>query len=169
MSKRCLSSTRFPKNSRAHYVLKTVKKEKLCFKRAVSRHSVIFCASFAWVKMATARASVADIRPYQLGQPREQLHCPAESRKCRFPSRKCRFPGPSLVATIIFPHTKWLPKITDFPDTAALRKCTAFRLMIASVRNSWVTDHLPFVPVCCQELALQVERSFRKRTKLIFK
>ena len=36
-----------------------------------------------------------------------------------FFSRKCRFPRPSLVAAI-FPHTKWLPKITDYRDTAAL-------------------------------------------------
>ena len=31
------------------------------------------------------------------------------------------FPRPCLVAAIIFPHTKWLPKITDYRDTAALK------------------------------------------------
>ena len=35
-------------------------------------------------------------------------------------SSKYRFPRPYLVAAIIFPHTKWLPKITDYRDTAAL-------------------------------------------------
>ena len=34
--------------------------------------------------------------------------------------RHCRFPRPCLVPAIIFPHTKWLPKITNYRDTAAL-------------------------------------------------
>ena len=42
-----------------------------------------------------------------------------------FSSRKCRFPWPSVVAAIIFPHTKWLPKITDYRDTAALISASA--------------------------------------------
>ena len=70
--------------------------------------------------MATAHASVADIRSWQLGQPREQLHRPSWVAQMSFSSRKCCFPRPSLVAAIIFPHTKWLPKITDYHDTAAL-------------------------------------------------
>ena len=37
-----------------------------------------------------------------------------------FSSSNCRFPRPCLVAAISFPHTKWLPKITDYRDTAAL-------------------------------------------------
>ena len=37
-------------------------------------------------------------------------------------SSKYRFLRPCLVAAIIFPHTKWLPKITDYRDTAALRQ-----------------------------------------------
>ena len=44
----------------------------------------------------------------------------AESCKCRFPPENVVLPQPSLAASIIFPHTKWLPKITDYRDTAAL-------------------------------------------------
>ena len=72
--------------------------------------------------MATAHTSVADITPWQLGQPREQLHWPSWVEKMSFSSSNRRFPRPCLVAAIIFPHTKWLPKITDYRDTAALRK-----------------------------------------------
>ena len=39
---------------------------------------------------------------------------------------------------------------------------------IIRARNSRVTDDLPFVPVCCHDLALQVERSLGNRTKLRF-
>ena len=95
----------------------------LNFKGAVSRYSVIFYASLREWKMATARASVADIRSWLLGQPREQLHRPTWVAQMSFSSRKFRFPRPSLVAAIIFPHTKWLPKITYYRDTAALRRC----------------------------------------------
>ena len=48
-------------------------------------------------KIATARASVADIRPWQLRKPREQLHHPS------YQSSNCRFLRPCLVAAIIFP------------------------------------------------------------------
>ena len=44
----------------------------------------------------------------------------AESRKCRFPRGTVVFRGLALWLPIIFPHTKWLPKITDYRDTAAL-------------------------------------------------
>ena len=71
--------------------------------------------------MVTAHSSVADIRPWQLGQPREQLHHRSWVEKMSFSSSNCRFPRPCLVAAIIFPHTKWLPKITDYRDTAALK------------------------------------------------
>ena len=37
-------------------------------------------------------------------------------------SSKYRFPRPCLVAAVNFPHTKWLPKITDYRDTATLNK-----------------------------------------------
>ena len=111
----------------AHLTYLPVKRMSLqkpwCLKGAVSRYSVIFCAFFAWGKMATAHASVADIRSWQLGQPREQLHHPSWVAQMSFSSRKCCFPRPSLVAAIIFPHAKWLPKITDYRDTAALITC----------------------------------------------
>ena len=89
--------------------------------------------------MATACASVADIRPWQLGQPREELHHPRRVEQKSFSSRKCRFPWPSLVAAIIFPHTKWLPKITDYRDTAALidHKNASVLFQAVSGKSSW--------------------------------
>ena len=81
------------------------------FKGAVSRYSVIFCTLLREQNMATARASVTDISSVSRGN---SCTAPAESNNCRFPR-------PGLVAAIIFPHTKWLPKITDYRDTAALR------------------------------------------------
>ena len=72
--------------------------------------------------MATARASVAAIRPWQLDQPREQLHRPSWVELMSFFSSICRSLRPCLVAANIFLHTKWPPKITDYRDTAALRK-----------------------------------------------
>ena len=73
------------------------------FKGAVSRYSVIFLRFFARGKMATAHASVADIRPWQLGQPREQLHPQAESRKSRFPRAIVVFHGLALWPPLFFP------------------------------------------------------------------
>ena len=69
--------------------------------------------------MATAHASVANIRPWQLGQPREQLHRGRWVEKMSFSSIYCRFLRPCLVAALFSP-TKWLPKITEYRDTAAL-------------------------------------------------
>ena len=91
--------------------------------------------------MATAHASVADIRPWQLGQPREQLHHPSWVKKMSFSSS--RFPRPCLVAAINFPHTKWLPKITDYRDTAALRACRFF-FIIKSLSPSFFTSVFRF-------------------------
>ena len=59
--------------------------------------------------MAAARASVADISA------RSAARTASPPKPCR-----ARLPRPSLVAAIIFPHTKWLPKITDYRGTAAL-------------------------------------------------
>ena len=59
--------------------------------------------------MAAARASVADISSVSRAN---SLTAPAESSNCRFPR-------PCLVAAIIFPHSKWLSKMTDYRDTAA--------------------------------------------------
>ena len=59
--------------------------------------------------MAAARASVADISA------RSAARTASPPKPCR-----ARFPRPSLVAAIIFPHTKWLPRITDYRGTAAL-------------------------------------------------
>ena len=65
-------------------------------KGAVSRFSVIF---FAFVR-------------------------PSWVEQTSFSSSNCRFPRPCRVAAIIFPHTKWLPKIIDYRDSAALRAST---------------------------------------------
>ena len=93
------------------------KVRKYEIKGAVSRYSVIFC-TFARAKNGCCSRRC---HGYQLGQPREQLHRPSRVEQMAFSSSNCRFPRPSLVAAIIFPHTKWLPKITDYRDTAALR------------------------------------------------
>ena len=77
----------------------------------------LFCASKKWRLLAqVSRTSDHDSSV----QPREELHRPKRVEQKSFSSRKCRFPRPSLVAAIIFPHKKWLPKITDYRDTAAL-------------------------------------------------
>ena len=76
-------------------------------KRAVSRYSVIFCALLREQKMAAACASVMDISSVSR----------TNSFTAQTELRKCRFPRLCLVAAIIFPHTKWLPKITDYRDT----------------------------------------------------
>ena len=56
------------------------------FKGAVSQYSVMFCAFLREQKMAIVRANVADIRPWQLGQPREQLHRPSRIEQMPFSS-----------------------------------------------------------------------------------
>ena len=67
-----------------------------------------------WQKMATARASVADVRPWrQLGQPRKDLSRPRPVEQMSFSAVL-----PPTVVAIIFPHTKWLKKITDYRGTA---------------------------------------------------
>ena len=65
--------------------------------------------------------------------------CPADPDRRHFVnSPHCCFPQARLVAAIIFPHTKWLPKITDYRDTAALKvHCYAIQ---------WF-----FAPFCCGE------------------
>ena len=85
-------------------------------KEAVSRYSVIFCTFLREQKVAAARANVVDISSRSVSRA-NSFTAQAVSSKCHF----CRFPRPSLVAAIIFPHTKWLPKITDYRDTAALK------------------------------------------------
>ena len=127
---RALTGTTLP------YLRKKKKKEKTKRKNRVGPGKItvrklkgqchdiqwFFCAFLPEEKMATAHASVADITPWQLGQPRAQLHPPSCVEKMSFSSSNCRFPRPCLVAAIIFSHTKWLPKITDYRDTAALTR-----------------------------------------------
>ena len=55
----------------------------------------------------------------------------ANSFTAQTESSKCCFPRLCQVAAIIFPHTKLLPKITDYRDTAAsnraLKCCKSFK------------------------------------------
>ena len=54
----------------------------------------------------------------------------AESRKCCF-LEKLSFSAGLPCGRHYFPHIKWLPKITDYRDTAALRLC-----VLCSARGS---------------------------------
>ena len=94
-------------------------------------------------KMATAHASVADIRPWQLGKSHEQFHRPSSAEQMAFTSSNphCCFLRPCLVAAIIFPHTKWLPKITNYCDTAALKEAKPDKCHCLTVAiNAWAID-----------------------------
>ena len=81
----------------------TIDKHSWNFKGAVSRYSVIFLHFFVRGKRATAHASVADTRPWQLGQPREQLHRPSWVEKMSFPRAIVVFRGLALWPTLFFP------------------------------------------------------------------
>ena len=74
--------------------------------------------------MATACASVADISSVTRAN---SFTAQAESsEQTSFSSINSRFPRPGLVAAVIFPHAKWLPKTTDDRDAAALRVSSIF-------------------------------------------
>ena len=85
------------------------------FKGTVSRYSVIFVLFFARAKNGTARASVADIRPWQLGQLRKQLQITAQAEwiKCRFSWAYVIFRGLALWLPLFFPTQNGCQKITD--------------------------------------------------------
>ena len=87
------------------------------FKGAVSRYPVIFCAFFAWGKNGDC---LRKCRGHQTMTAWWAARTASLPEKMSFSSSNCRFPRPCLVAAIIFSHTKWLPKITDYRDTAAL-------------------------------------------------
>ena len=75
-----------------------------------------FCASKKWWLLA----QVSRTSDYDSSVSRaNNFIAQAESSKCLF-SRAIVVFHPCLLAAIIFPHTKWLPEITDFRDTAAL-------------------------------------------------
>ena len=69
-------------------------------KGAVSRYSVIFALFLREEKMATARASVADISSVSRAN---SFTAPAESRKCRFPRAIVDFRGLALWPPLFFP------------------------------------------------------------------
>ena len=100
------------------------------FKGAVSRFSGIFCPFFAQAKNGYCSRKCCG---HQLGLPREQFHRPGWVEQTSFSSSNCRIPGHCLVAAIIFPHTKWPPKITGYRDTPAL--------MMTLPRFSTLKDH----------------------------
>ena len=83
-------------------------------KGAVSRYTVIFCAFFVLFCASKQWRLLAQMS-------RTSDHDSSVSRANNFTaqaeSSKYHFPRPCLVAAIIFPHTKWLPKITDYRDT----------------------------------------------------
>ena len=91
-------------------------------KGAVSRYSVIFalfCASKKWpllakVSRTSARSAARTASPPQL------------SRANVVFLKQLSFSAALPVVAIIFPHTEWLSKITDYRDTAALRACLFF-------------------------------------------
>ena len=86
-------------------------------KGAVSRNSVIFALFLREQKMATARASVADISSI----------CRANGFTARLSRanvvflEQVSFSAALFCGRHYFSHTKWLPKITDYRDTAALK------------------------------------------------
>ena len=82
------------------------------FKGAVSRYSVIFCASKKWLLLAQMSWTSARSASFTI---------PAEWRKCRFPRSFVVFSGLALWPPL-FSNTKWLPKITNYRDTAALNQ-----------------------------------------------
>ena len=106
------------------------------FKGAVSRYSVIFCAFFLreekW-RLFTQVSRTSDHDSSVSGA--NSFTAQTESRKCRFPRVNSRFPRPCLVAAIIFPHTKWLPKITAYRDTVALMDTPYSRLFYPDCRR----------------------------------
>ena len=92
----------------------TINEHDTTFNGAVSQYSVIFGLVLHEQKISTARASIANIRPWQLRQPREQLRCPNWVEHLSF----------SAVLPCgrhYFPHTKWLTKIANYRDTVALK------------------------------------------------
>ena len=91
--------------------------------------SWFFCPFLHSEKVATAHARVADITPWQVGQPCEQLHQPSWVQKMSFSSSNC--------GRHIFSHTKWLPKITDYRDTAT----NGNRKKRLCVRLRWEDKH----------------------------
>ena len=108
----------------------------------MSRYPVIFRAFFARAKKWRVLASVTDIRPWPLSQPWQELQVESPPKLSRadvvFPARSnCRFPRLCLVATIIFPHTKWLSKTTDYRDTAASIICQLAFGFISHLLRIW--------------------------------
>ena len=77
----------------------------------------LFCAGKKWRQLAqVSRTSDHDSSVSRANS----FNVQAESRKCRFPRAIVVFFAlPS--GRHYFSHTKWLPKITDYRDTAALR------------------------------------------------
>ena len=82
------------------------------------RHDIqwFFCAFLREQKMATARASVADISSVCHAN---SFTAPAESRKCRFPQAIVVFRGLALWPPLLFPTQNGCQKITNYHDTAA--------------------------------------------------
>ena len=105
-----------------------------------------FCALLREQKMAAACASIADISSVSR----------ANSFTAQTKSSTCRFPRLCLVAAIIFPHTKWLPKITFFFFFFLLHNAAKWRWLLGKLSCLTVEDHLlrknkgeNFLPFSC--------------------
>ena len=85
-------------------------------KGAVSRYSVIFAGFF--LRARENGDCSRKCRRHQAMTARSA----ANSFAAQAESSKCCFLRSCLVAAIIFPHTKWLTKITDYRETAALKQ-----------------------------------------------
>ena len=92
------------------------------FKGAVSRYSVIFCAFLREENGDCSRKRRGHQTCHHDSSAGSTNNFTAEAE-----SRKCRFPRAIVISAALrcgrhyFSHTKWLPKITDYRDTAALK------------------------------------------------
>ena len=92
----------------------------------MSRYSVIFCA-FLHEQKWRLQAQVSRRSDHDSSVSRAtNCTAQAESSNCRFPRAIVVFRGRDLWPPLFFPHTKWLPKITDYRDTAVLKFAPTF-------------------------------------------
>ena len=102
-----------------------------------------FCTSKTWRLLQMSRTSDHDSSVRRTSSFTAQ----AESSNCRFPPSNCCFPWPCLAATHIFSHTTWLPKITDYRDTATVKGGLYAKFWVRLTQwltglTRWLTDWL---------------------------
>ena len=107
----------------------------------MSRYWVIFCAFFCASKKLRLLAQVSRTSDHVRSVSHaKSFTAQAESSKCRFSRSYVNLP--CLVAAIIFPHTKWLSKITDYRDTAALSDQSTVQEKLAVMTGGFLTRFL---------------------------